>query len=55
MLSTSLRRSETILRLLIALALGVGFVGFATHGHGDLGAALASAGADAKAAVSDVR
>lgn len=33
MSSTSFRRSEAIFRLLIALALGVGFVGFATRGH----------------------
>lgn len=44
MLSTSLRRSEAILRLLMALAFGVGFVGFATRSHGDLGAAIAHAG-----------
>jgi hypothetical protein len=29
----TLRKSETILRLLIGLALGAGFVGFATHSH----------------------
>jgi len=29
----TLRRSEAILRLLIGLALAVGFVGFATHSH----------------------
>jgi hypothetical protein len=33
MSSMSFRRSETVLRLLIALAFGVGFVGFATRGH----------------------
>lgn len=30
----TLRKSETVLRLLIAVALGIGFVGFATHSHG---------------------
>jgi hypothetical protein len=30
----TLRQSETLLRALVALALGVGFVGFATHTHG---------------------
>lgn len=55
MLSTSLKRSETILRLLIALALGIGFVGFA-RGHADLGStAIASAGAAVHAVVSAAR
>lgn len=30
----TLRQSETLLRALVALALGLGFVGFATHTHG---------------------
>jgi hypothetical protein len=30
----TLRQSETLLRALVALALGIGFVGFATHPHG---------------------
>jgi hypothetical protein len=30
----TLRKSETLLRALVALALGIGFVGFATHTHG---------------------
>ncbi len=30
----TLRQSETLLRALVALALGIGFVGFATHAHG---------------------
>ncbi len=29
----TLRKSETLLRALVALALGIGFVGFATHAH----------------------
>jgi hypothetical protein len=29
----TLRQSETLLRALVALALGLGFVGFATHTH----------------------
>lgn len=29
----TLRKSETVLRLIIAVALGIGFVGFATHSH----------------------
>jgi hypothetical protein len=29
----TLRKSEAVLRMLVALALGFGFVGFATHGH----------------------
>ncbi|HEY6878910.1 MAG TPA: hypothetical protein VI299_12860 [Polyangiales bacterium] len=29
----TLRQSETLLRALVALALGIGFVGFATHSH----------------------
>jgi len=27
----TLEKSETVLRLIVALALGIGFVGFATH------------------------
>ena len=30
----TLRKSETVLRFIIAVALGIGFVGFATHSHG---------------------
>jgi hypothetical protein len=30
----TLRQSETLLRALVALALGLGFVGFATHARG---------------------
>ena len=56
MLSTSLKRSETILRLLIALAFGIGFVGFATHGRADLGnTAIASAGAAVHTIVATAR
>jgi hypothetical protein len=29
----NLDKSETVLRLIVALALGLGFVGFATHGR----------------------
>lgn len=29
----TLRQSDTLLRALVALALGFGFVGFATHSH----------------------
>jgi hypothetical protein len=30
----TLRKSATVLRLIIAVALGIGFVGFVTHSHG---------------------
>ncbi len=29
----TLRQSETVLRLIVGLALGFGFLGFATHGR----------------------
>lgn len=42
----TLRKSESVLRLLVGLALGYGFVGFATHGsasHADQQAVAVSA------------
>jgi hypothetical protein len=32
----TLRKSESVLRLLVGLALGFGFIGFATHSRADV-------------------
>jgi hypothetical protein len=49
----TLRQSETLLRALVALSLGFGFVGFATHTH-SAHSALSPAAANVQVAATPV-